>query len=115
MKKISLSLSLLSLMLAQLAVFAQGEEKKDKKYEFVKSKSINKSYNVSSSDKLSIHNSFGSVEVHTWNKNEIKVDVAIEVSSNNAEFAEKLLNAIVVDDSQKTNEISFKTSINNSN
>ena len=115
MKKISLSLSLLSLMLAQLAVFAQGEEKKDKKYEFVKSKSINKSYNVSSSDKLSIHNSFGSVEVHTWNKNEIKVDVAIEVSSNSAEFAEKLLNAIVVDDSQKTNEISFKTSINNSN
>src|SRR5678809_1552225 len=110
MKKISLSLSLLSLLLAQLAVFGQGDDKKDKKYEFVKNKSINKSYNVSSSDKLSIHNSFGSVEVHTWNKNEIKVDIAIEVSSNNAEFAGKLLDAIGVDDSQKANDCLLYTS-----
>ena len=74
MKKISLSLSLLSLVFAQLAVVAQEDDKKDKKYEFVKNKSINKSYNVSASDKLSIRNSFGSVEVHTWTKNEIKVN-----------------------------------------
>jgi hypothetical protein len=115
MKKINRSLSLLLLLSAQVSLFAQVDNEKNKKYEFVKNKSVNKSYNVSSSDKLNIHNSFGSVEVHTWTRNEIKVDVAVDVSSNKADFAEKLLDGIVVSDDQKANEISFKTSIKNSN
>ncbi|MEP7144146.1 MAG: hypothetical protein ABI707_14785 [Ferruginibacter sp.] len=115
MKKINRSLSLLLLLLSQLSMFAQVENEKNKKYEFVKNKSVSKSYNVSSNDKLTIHNSFGSVEVHTWNKNEIKVDIAIDVSSNKADFAQRLLDNIVISDDQKSNEISFKTSINNSN
>ena len=72
-KKFKIALPLL--LLAQLNGFAQHDNDNDnknenkKKYEFVKTKSVNKSYNVSSSDKLNIQNSFGSVEVHTWNKN----------------------------------------------
>ncbi|MEO5889574.1 MAG: hypothetical protein ABIQ31_04940 [Ferruginibacter sp.] len=114
MKKINLSLSLLVLLLAQFSLFAQDNEK-NKKFEFVKNKSISKSYNVSAADKLTIQNSFGSVEVHTWNKNEIKVDVTIDVSSNKEDFAQNLLDGITVKDDQRSNNISFKTSINNSN
>jgi hypothetical protein len=113
MKKISLLLSV-ALVLAHYGLFAQEDKEKNKKYEFVKTKAVNKSYNVSSTDKLDIKNSFGSVEVHNWDKNEIKVDVAVEVSSNKEEFAQKLIDAINVSDSRSDGKVSFKTSINNS-
>jgi len=111
MKKTHRLFSLLLLLLAQLSLFAQ---EKNKQYAFVKNKAINKSYNVSASEKLSIHNSFGSVEVHTWNKNEIKVDVAVEASADKEATVQKLIDAIEVKDQQNGNNISFKTSINGS-
>jgi hypothetical protein len=117
-KTFSLVLSLLLLTKANL--FAQNDNDNDnkKKYEFVKTNAVNKSYNVSSSDKLNIQNSFGSVKVTTWDRNEIKVDVAIEVSSNTESYAQKLLDRINVTEAKSGNEISFKTSmkdVNNSN
>ncbi len=115
--KIVLSL----LILSQANLLAQNDNDNDnkndnkKKYEFVKSKAVNKSYNVSSSQKLDIQNSFGRVEVHTWNKNEIKVDVSIEVSANTNDLAQKVLDKISVTDSKNGNSISFKTAIGNIN
>ncbi|HMX37472.1 MAG TPA: hypothetical protein PKA94_09310 [Ferruginibacter sp.] len=88
-----------------------------KKYEFVKKKSVNKSYNVSSSDKLNIKNSFGSVKVNTWSRNEIKVDVEIEVTANTEALAQKMIDRISVTDEKEGREISFETKmkdINNS-
>jgi hypothetical protein len=119
LKKCSLVLSLL--LLVQVSLFAQNDNDNDnknenkKKYEFVKTKSVNKSYNVSSSDKLNIQNSFGSVKVTTWDRNEIKVDVAIEVSSNVESRAQKLLDRINVSEGKSGNEITFKTSMNDQN
>ena len=88
-----------------------------KKYEFVKKKNVNKSYNVSSSDKLNIKNSFGSVKVNTWSRNEIKVDVEIEVTANTEALAQKMIDRISVTDEKEGREISFETKmkdINNS-
>ena len=118
MKKVfrpcSLVLSLL--FLTQLSLRAQNDhdndndnDNKDKKYEFVKKKSVNKSYNVSTSDKLNIENSFGKVEVHVWEKNEIKVDVDVEVSANTEATAQKIFDRISIKDSQSGKDISFKT------
>jgi len=123
MKKILRLFSLaLPLFLLQQNIFAQNNDNDNKndnqkKYEFVKTKSVNKSYNVSSSDKLKIENSFGDVNVHTWNKSEIKVDVSIEVSANTDALAQKMIDRISVADSKSGGDISFKTSmkdINNS-
>ncbi|MGB4845384.1 MAG: hypothetical protein WBP16_13035 [Ferruginibacter sp.] len=101
------------LLLVQTSLFAQNDNDNDnknkKKYEFVKTKVVNKSYNVSSSDKLNIKNSFGSVEVKTWNRNEIKVDIAIEVSANTDALAQKIIDRITIVDGKSGNEISFKT------
>lgn len=113
-------------LLLQLNLFAQDDkgdkggkgdkgEKNEKKYDFTKTKSVNKSYNVSSNDKLSIDNEFGKVEVHTWDKNEIKVDVSIEVSANKEELAQRVIDGITVSDAQKGRDISFKTTIKSSN
>jgi hypothetical protein len=110
---------MLTLCVLQQNAFAQNDNdnKNDnnKKYGFVKNKAVNKSYNVSSSDKLKIQNSFGSVEVHTWNKNEIKVDVIIEVSANTESLAQKIIDGISIADSKSGGDISFKTSIKGTN
>lgn len=116
-KTFSLVLSLL--YFAQVNLFAQNDNdnhnENKKKYEFVKTKAVNKSYNVSSSDKLNIENSFGSVKVTTWDRNEIKVDVEIEVSANTESLAQKMLDRITVSDGKSGNEISFKTSMKDVN
>ncbi len=127
MKKLIRPFSLLLplLLLLQVNLFAQDDKNDNKnenrnekkKYEFVKKKSVNKSYNVSSSDKLNIQNSFGSVTVHTWDRNEIKVDVDIEVSANSESLAQKMLDRISIDDDKTGKGISFETKmkdINNS-
>ncbi len=110
------------LLLLQVNLLAQDDKndndnKNDnkKKYEFVKMKSVNKSYNVSSSDKLNIQNSFGSVEVHVWDKNEIKVDVDIEVSANSEALAQKMLDRISVSDDKTSKGISFETKMKDIN
>ena len=110
------------LLLLQFQLIAQDEKENQnqhdnnkKKYEFVKRKALNKSYNVSSADKLNIKNSFGSVEVHTWDRSEIKVDVNIEVTANTDTYAQKIIDRISVSDSKDANEIYFKTSIKDLN
>ena len=115
MKKMKFLCSLALVAFAIAPALAQNEKEKKTKYEFVKTKSVNKTYTVSGTDKLSIANSFGTVELHTWNKNEIKVDVSIEVSSNKEAFAQKLIDGITVSNNQGGDGISFKTSINGSN
>lgn len=110
------------LLLLQANLFAQNENDNHnddgkKKYEFVKTKAVNKSYSVSSSDKLNIQNSFGSVKVTTWDRNEIKVDVDIEVSATTEALAQRIIDRISVTEGKSGSEISFKTSMkdNNSN
>lgn len=105
------------LLLAHTNLFAQNDNDNDnnnqKKYEFVKTKAVNKSYNVSSSDKLNIQNAFGSVDVKTWNRNEIKVDVDIVVSATTDALAQKVFDRISISDRKSGNEIYFKTGLNN--
>ena len=106
-------------LLIQVNGFAQDDKNDNKndykkKYEFVKKKSVNKSYNVSASDKLNIRNSFGSVKVTTWDRNEIKVDVDIEVSANTEALAQKMLDRISVHDEKSGKGISFETKMKES-
>lgn len=114
MKKIIIPAFSMAFLLSSLVVFAQEEKGERKKFEFVKEKNISKTY-PASGNKLSIENSFGNVKFINWDKNEIKVDVHIETSSNQQDVAQKTIDAISVSDKQRGNEIVFKTSINNNN
>lgn len=116
MKKI-FSLCSIVLLLCQLNASAQNDNDNDNKktkYEFVKTKSYSKSYSLSN-DRISIQNSFGKVEVHTWNKNEVKVDVAIETSSNVESVAQKIIDGITINSGDQGNEVWFKTDNKGSN
>jgi hypothetical protein len=111
MKKLFRSIFILTLVFATSSLFAQKEKEKnkeDKRYEFFKERDISKTY-PASGNSLNVENSFGSVKVTTWDKNEIKVDVHIEASSDNKEYAEKIFSRIDVTESKDGNKIKFKT------
>ena len=100
---------------AAFGVSAQKEtEKKKEKYAFVKEKNISKTYPASGNN-LSIDNSFGNVKFTAWDKNEIKIDVHIEASSDKEDVAQKIFDAISVSDKHQGKEIEFKTKIENNN
>lgn len=76
-----------------------------------KKKTINRSYTVSSSDKLDIENSFGTVNIKTWNKSEFKVDVTITVKAKDDAEAQRLLNGIEIKEDKGNGVYSFKTKV----
>ena len=112
MKKIIIQVFSVALLFSSQFISAQHEKEDRKKFEFVRQKDISKTY-PASGNKLLIENSFGHVKFIAWDKNEIKVDVHIEASSNQQDVAQKTFDAISVSDKQQGNEIRFKTSINN--
>ncbi|WP_192823315.1 hypothetical protein [Rufibacter sp. LB8] len=65
-------------------------------YAAEKSKNVNRSFKVSSSDKLSIDNQFGKVEVQTWSKNEISVEVSMISRAETESKAQEILDRLSV-------------------
>jgi len=76
-----------------------------------KKKTINKSYNVGPDDKLEIENQFGNVQVSTWDKNEITVDIEIVANAPTEEKAQDIMNEIDVKEIHEGHIISFKTKV----
>jgi hypothetical protein len=76
-----------------------------------KQKTFTQSYPLLAADKISLRNKYGDTRIKAWDKNEVKVDVAIEVKSNSAERAQELLDAITVSHSKTEGLVQFKTEI----
>jgi hypothetical protein len=112
MKRIIIPVLSTMLLLNYTTGISQEKGNNDRKrYEFFKERSISKTY-PAAGNQLSIENSFGHVKFLTWDKNEIRVDIHIESSSNKQEVAQQTFDAINVTDKQQGNEISFVTKIN---
>jgi hypothetical protein len=95
---------LLSLLAVSLFTVASAQEPK-----FEKKKSYSKSYALSSSDKVVLNNQFGEMKIQTWDKNEVKVDVAITAKSDDEGRAQRTLDKISIDDEKNGNTVSFTT------
>jgi len=74
-----------------------------------KTKLITKAYSVNSNDKLSVNNQYGKVSVHTWAKNEIRVEIEIKAYEATESGAENLLESVDIAEMREGNLISFKT------
>jgi hypothetical protein len=77
-----------------------------------KKKTYNKSYSVSSSDKISLENRFGELKITTWDKNEVKVDITITAEAGTDEKAQRILDGITIEDGKSGDGVYFKTKIN---
>lgn len=106
----SASSLMMSLMIAMtlLSQIASAQDQNKEKLEFVKERSIAKSY-PASGNSLVIDNSFGHVKIVAWDKNEIKVDISIKVESSDKENADRIFANIDVLDSQNGDVVRFKT------
>lgn len=102
----SRSLILLAMMLIVSTAFGWAA-----KPESIKKKEINKSFNVSLSDKLLTDNRYGSTTITHWNKNEVAIRVEIEARANNDKNAQATLDRIQIELNKTGNIVSAVTSV----
>ncbi len=76
-----------------------------------KERNIKKSFNVSSNATLKVKNSFGNLDVITWDENRIEFDITIKVTGNNAEKVQDRLDRIDVEFSSSNDLVSAITEI----
>lgn len=95
-----------SLLLIQTS---QAQDKERSEPKFKKTKSYSKSYSLTGSDKISLSNQFGEMKLVTWDKNEIKVDIAIAAKADDEKRAQEILDKITIEDNKSGNTVSFKT------
>ena len=87
-----------------------GYEKNDLSGKHTSQKKIRKEFSVSSNSNLSIDNSYGNVDITTWNENRVVIEVIIKTNGNDEEQVEEKLEDINVNFSQSSNGVSAKTS-----
>ncbi|GAA4804043.1 hypothetical protein GCM10023231_36390 [Olivibacter ginsenosidimutans] len=75
------------------------------------SRTIQKVYIISKNTPLAINNRYGKVEVKTWTKNEIRVDITVRAVDADGSKAQDLLNSVVIDETKSANNISLTTQI----
>lgn len=108
--KIALHFRILWLaLLLPLFSFSNSLEVKDK---HEKQKTIKKEFNVSSNALVSIDNSYGNLDIVTWNENRVVFEITITTSGNNEEKVNDRLNEIEVEFEASSNSVSAKTHFN---
>jgi hypothetical protein len=75
-------------------------------------KNVKKEFSISSDAACSISNKYGLVELKTWDKNKIKVDVLISVNASTESSANKTLNSIDIEFDHSDDYLSAVTQIN---
>ena len=86
-------------------------ETSDFKKEFTRE--VHESFNVSSGVDFSVQNRHGDINIATWGKSEIEIDVLIKVKSNNSEKAQQFLNEIEIAFDASSSRVSAETIIPN--
>jgi hypothetical protein len=72
-------------------------------------KKIIKSYAVSVNDKLSIENESGAVNINTWEKNEVSVEIIVKSGAKSATKAQELLESVSISDTKTAGAIYLKS------
>jgi hypothetical protein len=95
-----------------IPALALGNNGSDWKGKHTKEKTIKEEFNVNSGATLEVDNSYGNIDVTTWNENRIVIEVTITTNGNNLEKVQKKLDGINVDFSGSSNHVSAKTKFN---
>ena len=86
--------TVLLILFLPILVFANHDKFKGK---YTKEKTISREYRVNANAKLKVDNSFGNLDIVTWDKNEVVIVVTIITNGNNEEKTQKRLDEIDVD------------------
>tara|TARA_R110002050_G_scaffold9778_4_gene34446 strand:+ start:3376 stop:4464 length:1089 start_codon:yes stop_codon:yes gene_type:complete len=105
--KIQYRIAFLLLLLPSIVLANTGEDL----IKSSKERSIKKTFNVSSNATLKVDNSFGNVDVITWEENRIDFDILIKVTGNNAEKVQEKIDGINIEFSSSNDLVSAITHI----
>lgn len=76
---------------------------------YTKEKTIKKEFNVNSDALFKVKNSYGNLNITSWNENRILIEVHIKTNGNNEEKVQKRLNEIDVDFENSASLVSART------
>ncbi len=119
MKTILSSLIFLAVLATDTPYFDYGlgendrEEVSVKEGKHTKEKKIKKEFNVSATSDLNIDNSYGNVDVSTWDENRVVIEVTIRTNGDDEEKVENKLEDITVDFDQNSSGVTAKTHFSN--
>ncbi|WP_299885612.1 hypothetical protein [uncultured Lacinutrix sp.] len=82
------------------------------KGKYKKEKTVKQEYSVSKNATLKINNSYGNLDIVTWNENRIVFEIKIKTSGNNEEKVQKKLDEITIDFAKEGDMVSAKTRFN---
>ncbi len=74
-----------------------------------KEKKVTKTYNVNATDLLTIDNSYGNVDISTWNQNKVVIEVNIKTNGDDEEKVQQKLDEIRIEFNQSSSGVSAKT------
>lgn len=94
-------------ILMPLVVFAGNPEKFKGKY--TKEKTLTKEYTVNSEAELKVDNSYGNIDIVTWNENRIMIEVHITTNGNDESRVQEKLDKINVEFSGSASQVIAKT------
>jgi len=80
-----------------------------------KEKTIKKEFKVNSNALLKISNSYGNLNITSWNENRVVIEVHIKTNGNNEEKVQKKLDEISVEFEASSDRVSAETIFNKSN
>ncbi len=100
---------IIAVFLLPVSTFATEPDWKGK---HTKEKMINKSFDVKSNAVLRVSNSYGNLDITTWDQNRIQIDVTITVNGNNEEKVQRKLEEIEVNFSSSDEWVSAETTFN---
>lgn len=110
MKTILSKLITLLIVVAPITMFPNNGKLSGK---HTKEKTIKKEFNVNSDALLKVSNSYGNLNITSWNENRVMIEVHIKTNGNNEEKVQKKLNEISVDFQNSASMVSAKTVFNN--
>ncbi|QNK62880.1 hypothetical protein H7F33_20475 [Pedobacter sp. PAMC26386] len=92
----------------------QGRSSRDKD-DPMRLKTFSKSFPLSATDKINIHNQYGGMVIKVWDKKEVKIDVSIKAYSNDDKEAEKLIDQVNISAEKNGDLVTCKTVIGERN
>lgn len=98
-----------TLVVLALGIFTLCSLSSEASREF--SKTIKKEFDISADGTTDIFNKYGRVNIQTWDRNRVKVEVMIVVQASEEKIAQSIFDRISVDFSNSSNYVSAKTNI----
>ena len=109
MKTILFKYTAIILLVFPVLLLANNGKTKGK---YTKQKTIKKEYSVNSDALLKVNNSYGNLNITSWNENRILIEVHIKTNGNSEEKVQKKLDEITVDFEASSNMVSARTIFN---